>query len=388
MSNTKKIQLIEELMEVSNDIQYRARDNVHNMSMNNIKKLIKFAKKGHSLQILQKTFSLPYSYYRLLTKLDDIKPYPCLYSRDTLSINLIDQLEIVLSKNLDDFMYRTYAHQLGSRVQRRLYALLLKGINVTRDIDYTKESMNYVSNYLNAIENGYNREFSMRYLYKVTEYYHDVVAKAYSSGVNIDMLYSSENDIEATEQNVKSNGIISLKAFDVFGLDLKKYEQFFYNGLNYPPSDYAYIIKRTEEHFIPNPTEDMHPYIQYLRRINGRDIDQLNEEYKVVLKEKNPSHGYDNTPVIEFFTKCALVEIEAREGIPTAKYDQYADRLSRNAMLCILLGEDIQTYYHLNLENEIESVFVSLYTDRNINRIYEIVAMAYIYNGGRCGDLT
>lgn len=390
--DNKKQELFDKLKKLSTDVTPRFIEDNQNMPVSKLKQLVEFAKKGHSLRFFGGMYSIPNAYYRLLHRLDDITPYPCLTNVKYASKEMIEELERVLIGKYDDCMYRIYAHEIAEDVRRTLYRNLIRGKNYTRDVDYGEYNDFLSRNYLSALEAGYSKQFAGGLLCWFSSHYHNTLKIAYESGVDLEKVLNLQELRDRLKESPKMMFVYKGdkahenldRLYNIIkrGFNPKKYEHYLLEGTVYPTMDYINLCIFTREQFIPKGNSNYKPYLQYLKHIGLPDAKLLMEEERQTYSREYTYKNYqfENNPKVKaFMNKCILKEIEFVLGIPTEKYIKMADRIDDSDLLCIIAGEDIETYRSLNLGSSLRSIYRQLLDNeeakenlRNKSKVYGI----------------
>lgn len=399
LSDDRK-KLFDELKQLTNTLEYSFYMRNLKMPISQIKQLIKFAKKGHSLELLNKTMTIPKSYIRLLDKLDDITVYPCLRGYPVVDFQMIEELETVVSLGLDTYMYQYYTSDVGDLLRKRLYKLLTSNINVTRDLDYANVEPEFASNYTMAIWNGYSKEMAGNLLFVVNENCQKEVIHAHNNGIDIRTLFDVDTIVKY--KGIKINQVRDSKAYSEYhkaiqhnrqlcknihllvneGLDIKKHSHFLTTETKYPLKQYVFFIKYTKGEFYPDLNSDNSPYLQYLEHIGaipkGSEI-ALNEALYMTGNSGYVSLIFYDELSKRAFNTLILKEIQFRFGIDTTQYEIIAEHMTTEAFQCILLGEDISTYLALHLKNELTPILLQLINGRSTPTLTsQIVAFRFL----------
>lgn len=391
----KRIALFKELHSLTDDLSASFFKRNCNMPLIQIRQLIKFAKKGHSLDLISQVYEVPKTYIRLLDRLDDITPYPCLTNKGYLDLKILDELEMVLTNGLDDFMYRTYAHLINGSLRMSIYELLISGKNVTRDVDYPNIDTVLAENYVQAIKKGYNKSLAGNLLFAVLFYYQEEVLIAHKQGVDLKKLFKidiiTENkarpvnrallisEMDEYDKVISRNNKIAKRIVDMItdGINVKQHEGMLYNNLYYPYEHYVRFIKYSKYNFVPDYTSKNSPYMQYLNYIGAVEkTDALCEHEAECLSNANvfTRVGLNDSAKLELIKRCVLKEIEYVMDRDLTPYYSLTNAINYQAIRCILLGEDVSSYLALNLGENLLKILIELIGRRRTKHLEDKIA--------------
>lgn len=361
-----------------------------NLSKLQLRQLIKFAKKGHSLIPLNDMMTIPKVYFRLLDTLDDISEYPCLCNYKYLRIKPLEELEVVIARKLNDYMYKTYAHLINDNLRKQIYNLLVSNVDITKDVDYLNVEEDYAENYVRAIRKGYSKKIAGNLLFAVKWYFQDDVIRAYNQGVDVRKLFNMDliienggrkfqrahlySDSTEYERTFHRNEKLASK-FQILtrhNLDAKKYEGLLSLDLKYNQKYYIYFINLTNQDFVPDVESDNSPYLQYLEHIGA--IEKDSELAKYEREHLANDYHYNSLTIAEpqvkdFHNKLILKEMAHKFNMNLDKYLDFSKHFTRYAFICVALGEDISTYLALNLGDNLNKILTKVIVAKKCNSV-------------------
>ena len=325
------------------------------LPMTKIKKLIEFAKKGYNLDIFfrftkTKTGDTP---FRLVQRYGDMSKYPFV-SKMKVGCNYdkcLNELEELLIRGLDTFMYEVYAHEIDECVRTTLYNLLREGRNHTRDFDYRKVTQKEQCSYLNAVTIGIPKDVAYHIMRHFQIHLHLRVYDLYRTGVDMKSIIDMKNRYSVTDDSI----VKLVEICKRFKLDMTKYIEVA-TSRRTDMYQYLLVVKWTHERFIPDINSKFSPYMQYLISLGIPEQDLLESITYRNNQGEVRVYPYNHTEALIRFN---LLEVCYYKGEDWRNYSSLLKRLDNLALKCIACGVDVISYFNLGIDQTLTEIFSS-----------------------------
>ena len=241
---------------------------------------------------------------------------------NTKKVARILMLRICLEKNLNTFMFRTYAYKCNIDVLQHLMSLMLfKNLDYTTILDYSKMDAREAINFINALELGVEPREAIKYCrflnYHLNEYI--TLRRKYKPDICICLCEQMKHHVNAKDL-MKLINRYKLNPYDSIEI-LNKLED---GDIQH----WEYIVKKTNKSCIPNMTDW---YGQYIKHLTGNSY----------------TDNYFKNAVIE---TCYLANIPLFHIDNIAKSD--IPRIKQLIIKCLSKGINVSIYLNLGLTYE------------------------------------